>query len=121
MNHKQKTKKTIITIALATILVLMLAACGGGNNSASQDTSDLATQLVGYWEEVDIDNSYTFNADGTGNEVFEDNVWDMTWTLEGDTLTMDFPDTGVEEYKIIIKGDKLTVKNSPYDYEYIRK
>jgi hypothetical protein len=117
MKQNQKTKKTVLTIALIAILMLMLAACGG----APKDTTNWSDQLVGYWEEVDINNSYTFNADGTGNEVYENITWDMTWTLNGDVLTMDFPDTGVEEYSIIIKGDKLTVKNTPLNYEYIRK
>ena len=90
-------------------------------SSDSQDANDLAEKLIGNWSEVDIDNTYTFNSNGTGSETFEGTSWDMTWSLDGDMLTMDFPETGVEEYRISIKGDRLTVHNPVIKYEYIRR
>ncbi|GHU65769.1 hypothetical protein AGMMS49983_14080 [Clostridia bacterium] len=90
---------------LAFLLVFVLSACGGKSEPVD------ASQLVGNWAEVDIDNTYTFNADGTGSEYFEGDSWDMTWTLDGNDLTLDFPETGVEEFTISLKGDTLKVKN----------
>ena len=90
-------------------------------SSDSDNASDLAKSLIGKWSEIDIENTYTFKSDGTGNETFEGISWDMTWSLDGDMLTMDFPETGVEEYRISIKGDKLTVHNPLIKYEYIRQ
>jgi hypothetical protein len=46
--------------------------------SKSPDGEDLSAQLVGDWLEIDIDNIYTFNADGTGSEYYAGENWDMT-------------------------------------------
>ena len=90
-------------------------------SSAVAGDDSLEKQLLGNWSEVDIDNTYTFNADGTGIETYEGETWDMTWSLNGDVLTMDFPATGVEEYSITIRGNKLTVHNPVVAYDYIRQ
>jgi hypothetical protein len=45
----------------------------------------------------------------------------MTWTLKGSTLTMDFPETGVEEYEITLSGNTLTVHNPIVDFKYKRR
>ena len=84
---------------------------------------NISTPLVGVWEEVDIDNIYTFNADGSGSEYFEGNSWDMTWTLNGDILTMNFIESGIEEYEIFLDGDTLFVydEDSDTEYEYYRQ
>ena len=83
--------------------------------------SDSSAGLVGVWVEIDIDNIYTFNADGTGNEYFDGNDWDMTWELNGTTLTMDFPETGVEVYEIEFTDMLLIVHAKTIDFEYVRQ
>ena len=92
-------------------------------DTVTPEKSDLEEQLIGYWVEIDIDNTYYFFSDGTGYETFDTYSWDMTWSLDGDILTMDFPDTGVEIYPITINGDRLNVYDDSAGimYEYDRQ
>ena len=98
--------------------VRMGAGTSGGTSGGGRSTS---SSIVGVWDEIDIDNTYTFNADGTGKEYFDGTTWKMTWVLDGDWLTMDFPETGVEEYRITLDGDWLVVHNPDIDFEYVRR
>ena len=61
------------------------------------------------------------DADGTGSEYFNGDTWEMTWTLDGTTLTLSFPETGVEEYEITLSDNTLVVHAPAADYEYNRK
>ena len=90
--------------------------------SPKKSTSE-TSGLVGKWKEVDVDNTYTFNADGTGREYYDGESWDMKWTLNGTTLTVDFGSEGIEEYKITLNGEKLTVVDTSDNtkYEYTRE
>ena len=83
--------------------------------------SSSSSELVGVWEEVDIDNIYTFNEDGTGSEYYDGDTWDMEWELNGTTLTMDFFDAGVEEYEIDFREGHLFVIDSTdgTEFEYV--
>ena len=125
-----KTTKNIIALLLTLLMIVTLVACGGGKTPATTPTSDAtatpaaednSAALVGVWEEIDIDNVYTFNANGTGSEYFDGDTWEMTWKLIGKTLTMDFGDAGVEEYEVELSTSMLIVHGAEVDFEYIRK
>ena len=125
-----KNTKNIIALLLALLMIVTLVACGGGKTPAATPTPDApatpaaednSAALVGVWEEIDIDNVYTFNANGTGTEYFDGDTWDMTWKLIGKTLTMDFGDAGVEEYEVELSTSMLIVHGAEVDFEYIRK
>ena len=83
--------------------------------------SDLASKLIGIWDEIDIDNTYYFYEDGTGKEYFDGDTWEMIWMVDGNLLSMYFFDTGVEEYMITLDGDFLVVHNPNIDFEYVRR
>jgi len=89
---------------------------GSGNTGTTVSNSS----IVGIWEEIDIFNIYTFNADGTGNEYYDGERWEMTWKLVGNTLTMDFGAYGVETYQITLNGDVMIVHGASINFEYIR-
>ena len=97
------------------------------NKSATSPSAPAASastsQLVGIWDEVDIDNTYTFNADGTGEEYYAGDTWEMEWKLNGTTLTLDFFDAGVEEYEIEFVDGTLFVRDPSDDteFEYTRR
>lgn len=120
MKRNWRTLKTIVVVVFAATALLLFSACGSGGSQSGSSAPD-PSDLLGTWQEVDIDNSYTFKADGTGSEHFEGDTWEMTWTLSDSTLTMDFPATGVEEYEITLSGNTLKVHNPIVDYEYTRK
>ena len=84
-------------------------------------SSDLASKLIGIWDEIDIDNTYYFYEDGTGKEYFDGDTWEMIWMVDGNLLSMYFFDTGVEEYMITLDGDFLVVHNPNIDFEYVRR
>ncbi|MDR0862603.1 MAG: lipocalin family protein [Oscillospiraceae bacterium] len=107
MNRTSQKRALILLLTLT--LLLALASCAA------------KSPLVGVWQEVDIDNIYTFNANGTGEEYYDGSTWALTWTLNGGTLTMDFGTAGVEAYKIEIKGNTLIVHGDEVDFEYKRK
>jgi hypothetical protein len=149
MNQIHKTKKTIVVVALALMLLLALAACGGGKSAgndtpaapaapaaanapaveapaaaekpAVQDNTDWATQLVGTWKEVDINASYTFNADGTGAEGLSSASFAFDWTLSGSTLKLSYSAADVAEYEIQLDGNTLYINEDGTDFEYERQ
>ena len=101
-----------------TLLTETATAPAKAKASTPAASGNSGNSLVGVWEEIDIDNIYTFNADGTGSEYYDGNTWDMEWTLDGNILTMDFFDAGIEEYEIILDGDTLIVTDASEDIEY---
>jgi len=135
-----KTAKIVIVLLLATLMLFALTSCGAkkaldslinssttptpasnSGSSSGSSTKNNSEALVGVWEEIDIDNVYTFNADGTGNEYYDGDSWDMDWELNGKTLTMDFGDAGVETYDIELSTSMLIVHGDGIDFEYIRR
>ena len=91
------------------------------SSESTDEEKDLAGQLVGKWLESESDVAYAFNKDGTGTKTLESEELEMTWTLSGSTLTIDFPDTKDEEYKINIENDNLSMKTLLKGYEFIRQ
>jgi hypothetical protein len=141
-NYEQPKKKKTWVIVLVIVLVLLccigpsvtigvMAANGffsqssyGGGTSLPPVTGNRSVteaQLVGTWDEIDIDDTYVFNADGTGTETYEGDTWQMTWRLSGTTLIMNFPDTGTEEYEVEFDGGLLIVHTPIVDYEYRKR
>lgn len=97
-------KKTSAFIAVILMLCCLLSACGK------------AESLVGTWtvSEDDIEMSFIFNSDGTGevNALGGLMVIEYTYKVENNTVT--FSETsqeilGTKPYTFSIKGDKLSL------------
>ena len=99
--------KKIIAIALTLILTLgCLAACSASDRIQGTWTYT-ETGLLG----VVTEHSYTFHEDGTGKMPGELGVLDldMTYTVDGKTLTIHNDVYGDYVYTIAISGDTLTL------------
>ena len=85
---------------------------------AQQQAADAASAearkaLVGTWLQRDSDweDTYFFNADGTGLLV-SGPEYPFTYAISGDTLTITFDPEDVEEYTFSVSGDLLTMIDS---------
>lgn len=84
-------KKISALLAIVMLLVCVFAACGTG--------TDLKTAIVGSWAGVEdgMDVVYNFNADGTGTGEGSGMVMDLTYTIEGNEITITLDTTGAVE------------------------
>jgi len=82
--------KRTLALALVVILALALAACGGN----SEEKAGVGTykgvhyKFVGDTEWVDEVFSIEFKSDGTGKFNRDDESFDLTWTLDGENVTV---------------------------------
>lgn len=72
-----------------------------------------ASELHGTWLERDSDwdNTYIFNADGTG-VLISGPEYPFTYTVSGDVLTVNYDDGDMEEFTISVSGDLLTIADT---------
>ncbi len=84
-------KKISVILAIIMLFTCVFAACG--------NTADSKTAIVGSWEGVEegIDVVYTFNADGTGTGEGSGMVMDLTYTIDGNEITITLDTTGAVE------------------------
>jgi len=75
--------KLLAAIILSVIVTITLAACGSSGSS-----------IEGRWELEGV--ILEFNAGGAGTETFEDLSFDFNWSVNGDTLQMDYPGNPIE-------------------------
>lgn len=97
-------KKAISVVAVILMLSLMLTACSKAND------------LVGKWSitEDDIQMSFTFNEDGTGEIFALGGLLTIKYTYEVKDNTIIFHEESQEvlgtiPYSFTIKGDKLSL------------
>lgn len=69
-----------------------------------------ARELLGTWLERDSDwdNTYIFNADGTGM-LISGPEYPFTYAVSGDVLTLTYGDDDKEDFTISVSGDLLTM------------
>ena len=106
-----KKRLVIITLAMASMLCLLLAGCGGGG----EDLSD--SQYVGTWNAVSMSLGdeeepftdtciLTLNDDGTGTLQDEEETTEFNWELTDDG----FKTTGDVKMKFKGDGEKISGK-----------
>ena len=117
---KKWTRYLVLALTLALSLSLFgLAGCSLFGGSSGKEIA--SADLVGTWQEVDIDNRYVFKSDGTGSEYLDGKEFKMkSWKIDGDLLIMDFVDAEVEKYTISLNGDTLQV-NGALGIQYVYK
>jgi hypothetical protein len=82
------------------------------SNSSSSSTSSIEKdKLIGTWKEIDVDETYQFNADGTGKEVLYGSTYNFKWSLDGDKIKFDFADVSDETVSIKFEGNTLILDN----------
>ena len=69
-----------------------------------------ASELYGTWLERDSDwdNTYIFNADGTG-KLISGPEYPFTYSVNGDILTLTYAEDDMEDFTISVSGDLLTM------------
>lgn len=74
-----------------------------------------ASELVGTWLERDSswDDTYTFNADGTGLLV-SGPEYPFTYEVDGDVLTLTYDEDDEEIFTIFVNGDVITLVDEFY-------
>jgi hypothetical protein len=107
----------LVIASLSVLMLIGMTACFGGSKGSVSNITD--SDLVGTWVEVDIDNAYYFESDGSGREVFESDTYVITsWYVSDNHLYMDFVE-GPEDYDIGLSADKKTLYvDALVDYTY---
>lgn len=121
--------KRLLLILLTLGVLVSLAACGGGDaaaNAAAGTYEGVHLKPVGDTEWVEEEFSLELKADGTGTHSRDGESFSVTWTLEGETFTMQETFLGLSiDYTGTLKGDDLDIFNGdPEDiwtYEYVYK
>ena len=98
-------KKTI-AILLLTVMVLTFAACAA------------KSKLIGTWG--DEHQSITFKKDGTGTFTENRTDYPMTYSVDGDVITMTI-DGETETCSFKIEGNTLILKTRYETIEFTRK
>ena len=130
--------KKLITLLLATVLTLSLAACGGGSDTSSggessQITVDEST-ITGTWEGVfeseDKDDTITQTLElykgGTGKLTSvhsngeSDNNFSGTWELKDDVLNFSYLSTTIG-YEIKTSDNQISLTNLERTYITLNK
>ncbi len=111
---KYEENKRLIICVTAFVCVLSLAACGESKKS------DLAGSWSGNNGGYDV--TFTFNEDGTGEMSISGIQLNITYTVDGDTLTvnktvLDGTQTEDYTYKLSNKGKTLTLTSASGDTE----
>lgn len=76
------------------------------------------TALIGTWVDKtsDWEDTYIFNADGTGTYI-SGPEYDFTYKTSGDTLTLIYEEDDTEEYTATVDGSKLVLVDKQFGYE----
>ena len=69
----------------------------------------LAELLIGTWVSEADGETYSFNADGTGYQIFEGVTYGFSYELAGDYLQISYDDGDSDACDISISGDTLTI------------
>lgn len=111
-------KVNLLLTSFTALVVLFLVSCGGKSEGKSETASNDGP-LVGDWTVVKAEGIaaeankgqvYEFKGDGSAKVSYSD----YTYTLEKDTLKMDYEGQGqiVLVWKCTIDGNKLTLDNA---------
>ena len=121
-----------VVVVVAIIAIIVVATnnnnndqnTNSNNNSSSETptpTENQTNSIVGVWKYYDpeypgmsssIDFIYAFNADGTGTYTMSTSVMPFTYETNGNTLTINYEDSGTFETEFELNGDVLNVKDS---------
>ena len=98
---------------LKALLEASAAADQAAADAASAAEAEARKALVGTWlqRDSDWDDTYIFNADGTGL-LISGPEYPFTYSISGDTLTITYDPEDVEDFTYSLDGDLLTMVNS---------
>ncbi len=78
----------------------------------------LAEDLIGKWVSEEDGETYVFNADGTGYQIYEGVTYEYTYTIDDDYVEIFYADYDSDAFEITIEGDTLTIA---YYWTYTRQ
>ena len=80
--------KRFLALLLSLVLSLTLCACGGGEDTAHVGTYTCTTVTMGDVTVDSIEGSLDLQKEGKGSLTMSGQTFDLTYTLEGDALTL---------------------------------
>ncbi len=98
-----------IAVSLLLVLMMTLSACGP------------AKLLIGDWKDTSGNIEYEFLKDGTVVATMYGFPLEVTYTLEGDQLTIAYSDELVETYTITFYGDDEFILEGEQEGEYYQE
>ena len=79
------------------------------DSDPTEPLEKLPELLIGTWVNESDGETYSFNADGTGYQIFEGVTYGFTYELDGDYLQISYDDGDSDACDISISGDTLTI------------
>lgn len=79
---------------------------------------DLADELIGVWVSDADGETYVFNKDGTGYQIYEGVTYGYTYEIDDDYVEIFYDDGSSDSFYIAIDGDTLTIA---YNWTYTRQ
>lgn len=125
-----KVKQLIVLLLALTLLTLLFAACETGNpamKNAAGIYQGLYTKVVGNQEDAaDAESPFvlTLKPDGTGTHARDKMEFQVTWSLEGETITVRESFIGItRDYTGSLKNGELHLfdgnPENPWTVEYV--
>lgn len=123
--------KRLVCCALLLSL-LFLAGCSGKTDITGVWEQEMEISILGNNAEVPAAAMstlrFTFREDGTGSQevkildgVHPDSVRAFSYTLEGETLILDYGEQQTEEFTVLLKGDSLRLENRRGAYDLTKE
>ena len=121
------TKRMPLLIALTLLCALLLTACSGNEMPMKKAAGTYVGQYVKMVGESEKEEGYfslILKADGTGIHVRDDCEFKITWTLDGDSFTMEENILGLsKQYTGTLREGGLDIfdgdPDSSWTYEYV--
>lgn len=115
-------KKAVLWFLCILMCALFAVGCGSSKDEPTPEETTTAPDesLYGTWSEDYFESGFTFNSDGTGQDIF----WELpfTYTTEGDLVVLTYDDEmwGTATYSYFLDGNTLTMqqKGSQDSYSY---
>ena len=82
------------------------------------ETADVPAELIGTWTDDAGTETYAFNADGSGYQIYEGTEYSYTYKVADDRLWISYDGGGEDDFSFYVDGDKLVIMNS---WIYIRQ
>ena len=122
------TMKRSLCILLTLAFLLSLTACGGEPEITGIWEQEMEISVLGEGVEEPTAAAsllrFNFREDGTGlqqhimpDDSYPDAVREFSWSLEGDTLTLEYAEGHAEEFSVVLTKTSLKLENPRGSYD----
>ena len=109
-------KKLISLLLIFATISMIFAGCSDEDKETAKKDP-----LIGTWYFEEDDFTFVFEEGGKGRVSEGDDSGSMTWSVDGDVLTVVIEESETEEFKYKVNGNKLTLIEGSEEAIFVRK